>query len=201
MKDLSKVLFGFTVIALLGMTLLWWRNVAVRRETVIKREVVTVVDTVTVERIETKWREIVKQTIDTTFVVRPDTVLVTEYIVDLSHWQEKVLRMSYRPPILNYTTAMGQDTVEIKAYEYREVPWGFLLYPDERGRLLVQNLDSPAISRFSSGYNWGIGALWFNSINPAGFAEYYFSWKKFTFTGLANVSSVGVSGGLYLRWR
>lgn len=215
MKDLSKILFGFTIFALIAMTMLWWRDVAITEKVVYRPKVITIVDTTTAEAINAMWLETVEDLIDSLSVLEPDTLYLSKesetakpaeidtiYLPEtVSPWRERILRLVFRPPTLNFTTTIDSDTTKLKRFVYSDIPWGFMVYPGSRGNMLVQSIEPPLPPIVGSGYNWGIGIAWPNRIVPAVFGEYYIGIGRMEFTGLINISTVNLNVGLYFRWR
>lgn len=212
-KDLPTIIAGLALFALFAMILLWWRDVAIKEEIVYQPQIITVVDTTTAENIEAMWMETVKSIIDSFAALEPDTIYLAEKIISsepdtvylsagiASPWQEKILRLVYKPPALSFTTE--NDTLKIKRYIYSDIPWGFIIYPDDKGEMLIQNIEPPPIPILRGGYNWGIGTSWswFGGAVPALFGEYYLKRKQTAFTGLVQISASGANLGLYLRWK
>lgn len=213
MKDLNRFLFAFTIIALAVMTMLWWRDVAVAEKIVYRPRVVTVMDTTRAEVINAMWAEMAEELIDSLSAVSPDTIykivaapiapdtVALPAILPESPWREMIQRLIYQPPTLSFITALDSDTTGLRRLVYSDIPWGFMVYPDDRGRMLVQNIESPPPVIVRSGYNWGIGLAWPERIVPAMFASGHLGIGRIKFTGLINVSTVNMNLGLYLRWR
>lgn len=211
-EDLLKVLFGFTIIALIAMTMLWWRDVAIAEKIVYRSKVTTVVDTTEAEAINEMWPKAVEDIIDSLSAIEPDTVYQvkeaepglaapdTVYQAEVaSPWSEMILRLVFKPPELSFTTGFN-DTAIIRRLVYSDIPWGFMVYPGDQGQMMVQPIEPPPSPIARSGYNWGVGLAWPGWIVPAVFGEYYVGIGRIRFTGLINVSTVNMNVGLYFRW-
>lgn len=202
MKRSTLIQIGlFLLLALVSY--LYITRTAIKTERItLPSQVITVVDTVETVKIEERWRTRTEYVRDTAFVVRPDTVLIgvgndDGSAADLSKWKEWILRIMYRPPVLEMTTHTTNDSTR-KYYVYREVPWGFLVEPNSEGTLSLQILRPRDRKPFLSGYNWGPGYEL-----GAGLALYgsaWAEWRGWRLTGVTSIHLKGLRAGLYISW-
>lgn len=199
--NVGKVILGVAFVFFALVSFLWMKEVAVKEVFIYRDRVVTVIDTVEVEVINTQWRESVRHITDTLLVIKPDTILIVEDY-DLSYaWQERILRLVYEPPEMSFIATMPGDS-SAKRVVYKQIDWGFIIEPDDNGMLAVQILEPPAPPAFHVGYNWGIGLGWGNKIAPTAFGEMYFGRKRLRSTMLVHLSTTGAASvGIYFKWR
>jgi len=199
-EKLLKSIHIFFTVALVFVVLYYYSRGPVK-EILIEREVETIIDTVTITEIEERWQEIVTMVHDTVITTQPDTILVTQE-VPLWSIKQLIYRLYYSPPKLEYSIIQRYDsTQQLIHYQYSDVPWGFALSPQETGPPQLTSFNLPEPPALAYGPRWGLGiSLTQEGISPAGFAEYYLRWKRWTLTGRSNITLQGVTADIYLSW-
>ena len=197
---------SFTImllVCLVVMTFLYVKNVAVQTKVVIKKETVTDTLIVSVDKIEIKWKTILKEIHDTTYVEKPVEVYLTDTIevIQIPRWQELAIRLAHQPPLLELTTVTGIDTTSrLKHYKYDEITWGFLMYPSQEGPLVIQSIPKPPL-KLTTSFRWGVGAGYFtDTTSPLMFGEYDVRWRRLYLSNRASISLAGLNAGMYLSW-
>lgn len=188
---------------LVVMVYLYVNNVAIQTKVVIDRQTKTDTLIVTIDSIEIKWKTIIKEIRDTTYIEKPVEVYLidTVEVIHIPRWQELAIRLSHQPPLLELTTVTGIDTNStLKHYKYDNITWGFLMYPSQQGPLVIQSIPKPPL-KLTTSFRWGVGAGYFTDVtSPLMFGEYDVRWRRLWVSNRASISLAGLNAGIYLSW-